>query len=109
MELEKLIKDAGIELMKIDVTQYIKDTFYMAKLRPHEHGSFSFELSDSENHASAGNLINYYGSGICSNGQISGLHIEFSHDFTYKLEDTFKVTECVYFFKEIEDLISSYL
>ena len=79
MELEKLIKDAGIELMKIDVTQYIKDTFYMAKLRPHEHGSFSFELSDSENHASAGNLINYYGSGICNNGQMTSLISQKTH------------------------------
>jgi hypothetical protein len=99
----------GIELVSIDVTQYIKDTFYLVDLRPQRHGSFIFELKDSESPTTSDNFINYYGSGICDDGQISGLNIEFYHDLNYRSGGELKETKCVYEIKEIENLILCYL
>ena len=105
MELEKLIKDTGIELIKIDVTQYIKDTFFAVDLKNNPNGSFSFELKDNTNPAVSQNIINYKGTGILNNGSINLLNIEFYHDFTYKTLDTVSPTKMVYNIKIIEDLI----
>jgi hypothetical protein len=107
--MKELELPTGIELMKIDVTQYIKDTFHRANLISYPNGSFIFKLEDSINPAVPNNFISYRGSGILNGSYISGLNIEFYHDLTYTNGKTLEMTECVYQIDEIEDLILNYL
>jgi hypothetical protein len=109
MELEKLINQLGIELIEIDVTKYIEDTFFVVDFKNYPNGSFKFELKDSLNPAVPQNIINYEGTGILNNGSINLLNIEFYHDFTYKTLDTVAPTKMVYNIERIENLILSWI
>ena len=101
------LKNAGIELMKIDVTQYLIEKLKLADFNPFPNGSWVFSLENK--------IIDFQGGFIAENGQIKGLHIEFYHDFTYQEKDsengeiTHHSTECVFFWKDIENEILNLL
>lgn len=106
IDLSDLI-NLGIELMKIDVTQYLIEKLKLAEFNPFPNGSWVFSLE--------GQLIDFEGSFIASNGEIKGLNIEFYHDFNYQVKDpengkiTHHSTECVFFLKDVENEILNLL
>ena len=101
------LQNAGIEFMKIDVTQYLIEKLKLAEFNPFPNGSWVFSLENE--------LIDFEGGFISENGEIKGLNIEFYHDFTYQEKDpengkiTHHQTECVFFWKDIENEILNLL
>lgn len=101
------IAKLGIELMKIDITNYLLEKLPLVSFRPFPNGSYVFSLEDQ--------LIDFEGSFMAENGEIKGLYFEFTHDFTYVEKDpetgnvTYCVTECVFFQKDIEEEIKRVL
>lgn len=106
MNLEDL-QNTGIELMKIDVTQYLIENLKLAVFNSFPNGSWVFSLE--------GQLIDFEGSFIASNREIKGLNIDFFHDFTFQEKDPENVnithypTECVFFWKDVENEILNLL
>jgi hypothetical protein len=110
MELEDILENMGIELIEIDVTKYILDTFFRVDFKTYENGSFTFELKNNENPSVPSNVINYRGSGIVNGNYINGLNIEFYHDnFTYIKDNSTEATKMTYRIAAIEELILTYL
>lgn len=101
------IQNLGIELMKIDVTNYLMRHLNFAEFNDFPNGSYVFSIEDE--------LITFEGSFIEDNNEIKGLSIEFYHDFTYTEEDpengniTHIPTECVFFYKAVENKIKELL